>query len=71
MLITGKGNHSKIDDNVYLSKGYNKLKNTIPDFINNNEDLTSKILKIQEADRNVGGEGALIIKLKKLQDKFW
>tara|TARA_B100001123_G_C15304228_1_gene1022074 strand:- start:1228 stop:1656 length:429 start_codon:yes stop_codon:yes gene_type:complete len=70
LFITGKGNHSKIDDNVYLSKGYNKLKNTIPDFINNNEDLTSKILKIQEADRNVGGEGALIIKLKKLQDKF-
>tara|TARA_B100001996_G_C18218325_1_gene422708 strand:- start:94 stop:522 length:429 start_codon:yes stop_codon:yes gene_type:complete len=70
LFITGKGSHSKSSDNVYLSKGYNKLKNTIPDFINNNTDLTSKIIKIREADRDIGGEGALIIKLKKLQDKF-
>ena len=64
-IITGKGIHSKSSSNVYVSKTYSKLKNTIPDFLNNNQDLKSLILKIEEADENAGGSGALIIKLKK------
>ena len=47
-----------------MSETYSKLKNTIPDFLNNNQDLKSLILKIEEADENAGGSGALIIKLK-------
>ena len=49
-----------------MSENYSKLKNTIPDFLNNNQDLKSLILKIEEADENAGGSGALIIKLKKI-----
>ena len=66
LFITGKGLHSNIEDNVYVSKEYNQLKNTIPDFIKNSPDLNSKIIKITKANEKLGGEGALILKLKKL-----
>ena len=66
LFITGKGLHSNIEDSVYVSKEYNQLKNTIPDFIKNSPDLNSKIIKITKANEKLGGGGALIIKLKKL-----
>ena len=70
LFITGKGLHSNVEDNVYVSKEYNQLKNTIPDFIKNSPDLNSKIIKVTKADEKLGGKGALIVKLKKLQNKF-
>ena len=66
LFITGKGLHSNTEDSVYVSKEYNQLKNTIPDFIKNNSDLNSKIIKIAKANEKLGGGGALIVKLKKL-----
>ena len=66
LFITGKGLHSNIEDSVYVSKEYNQLKNTIPDFIKNSPDLNSKIIKITKANEKLGGGGALIVKLKKL-----
>jgi len=66
LIITGKGIHSDVDQNVYVSKDYSKLQFTIPDYIKNNSNLSSKIVKIKKADPKFGGEGALIIKLKKL-----
>ena len=66
LFITGKGIHSKSGENVYISEEFSKLKNTIPEFIKNNPDLSSKVEKIIEADLKSGGSGALIIKLKKL-----
>jgi len=66
LVITGKGIHSTENQNVYSSLDLNKLKNTIPDFIKNNIDLASKIQNIKQAPRELGGEGALIIKIKKL-----
>jgi len=65
-IITGKGLHSKSSSNAYVSENYSKLKNTIPDFLKNNPDLKPLVIKIEEADKNSGGSGALIIKLKKL-----
>tara|TARA_Y100001970_G_scaffold183814_1_gene223556 strand:- start:1951 stop:2367 length:417 start_codon:yes stop_codon:yes gene_type:complete len=70
LIITGKGIHSNKKDDVYVSNKYNKLQNTIPDFIKNNLELSSKIQKITEAPLELGGSGALIIKLKKLKNKF-
>ena len=70
LFITGKGLHSNTEDSVYVSKEYNQLKNTIPDFIKNSPDLNSKIIKITKANEKLGGGGALIVKLKKLQNKF-
>ena len=66
LVITGKGLHSKDNRDVYNSVEYDKLKNTIPLFIENNPDLLSKIKSIQTAPLELGGDGALIIKLKKL-----
>jgi len=65
LIITGKGSHSDVNQNVYVSKDYSKLQFTIPDYIKNNSNLSSKILKIQKADQKSGGSGAIIIKLKK------
>ena len=64
LVITGKGIHSK-DNDVYNSTEYNKLKNTIPLFIKNKPSLSLKIKNIKTAPNDKGGEGALIIKLKK------
>ena len=66
MFITGKGIHSKSEENDYISEEFSKLKNTIPEFIKNYPDLSSKVEKIKEADLKSGGAGALIIKLKKV-----
>ena len=63
LVITGKGIHSR--DDVYNSAEYNKLKSTIPLFVENNPDLSSKISDIKTAPSNQGGDGALVIKLKK------
>ncbi len=65
LLITGKGIHSKTESNVYKSSEYSKLRSTIPIFIKNKPDLASKIKNIIYAPIEQGGEGALIIKLKK------
>ena len=71
LLITGKGHHSKSGENVYVSRNFSTLKGTIPEFIKSNTSLSSKILKMQTAPENEGGEGALIIKLKNsLKNKF-
>ena len=66
VFVTGKGSHSKLNNDVYTSKDQNILKNTIPNFIKNNSELNSKIKNIIHPKQNQGGEGALLIKLKKL-----
>ena len=65
LLITGKGIHSKNESNVFKSSEYNKLKSTIPLFIKNKPELASKIKNITTASSEQGGEGALVINLKK------
>ena len=67
MLITGKGNHSNLDKNVYVSKDHSTLKGTIPEFIKNNSALHSKVIKMENASLKEGGKGALIIRLKKFK----
>lgn len=66
LVITGKGIHSKIEKNVYVSEEFSKLRHTIPEFIKNNSELNSKIYQIKEADRDSGGPGAFLIKLRKV-----
>tara|TARA_B110001454_G_C12673675_1_gene414885 strand:+ start:709 stop:1140 length:432 start_codon:yes stop_codon:yes gene_type:complete len=63
-IITGKGLHSKHKDNPYISGKLSVLKNSIPEYIKNNEELIKKINKISKADINDGGEGAICIFLK-------
>ena len=64
LLITGKGIHSISDQDVYISKNLGKLKYSVPEFIKTNPELNKHIISINEAEKNDGGEGALIIKLK-------
>ena len=65
LLITGKGLHSKNDD-VYKSSKLSKLKYSIPEYINSEPDISKLILSISTPSQKDGGEGALLIKLKKL-----
>ena len=66
LLITGKGIHSKTDRDVYASKNLSKLKYSVPDFIKSNLELSKQVSSISNANNSDGGEGAIIIKLKKL-----
>ena len=66
LLITGKGLHSTSDEDIYVSKDLSKLKFSVPEFINNNEDLSKYIISISDASIRDGGTGAILIKLKNL-----
>ena len=64
LLITGKGLHSNQDD-VYKSSNLSKLRFSVPNFINSDPEISKLILSIVILHKKTG-EGALLIKLKKL-----
>ena len=64
LIVTGKGLRSKSYDNPYASKNLSVLKNSVPEYIKNDENLNSIINKITQADQKDGGEGAINIFLK-------
>ena len=66
LFITGKGKHSTNDKDIYTSKDLGRLKYSVPEFINSDQELSSLIISIQDARIKDGGEGAIIIKLKNL-----
>ena len=65
LLITGKGIHSKNDEDTYISKNLGKLKYSVPEFIKTSE-LNKFIISINDAEKKDGGDGAIIIRLKNL-----
>ena len=65
LIITGKGKRSKTLNNPYISEKFSILKNSVPQYIKNEIDLSSKVTKISTAPIKDGGEGAISIKLKK------
>ena len=64
LIVTGKGLRSKSYQNPYLSEKFSVLKYSVPEYIQNNENLNSKVIKITEANLKEGGEGAIYIFLK-------
>ena len=66
IIITGKGSGSKTSNNPYVSKDLSILKNSVPNYINANLKIKSKIKSISKAEIKDGGEGAFYIFLKKL-----
>ncbi len=66
LLITGKGIHSRNDEDAYISKDLGKLKYSIPEFVKTNPELNKLIISINDAEKKDGGEGAIIIKLRNL-----
>ena len=65
IVVTGKGIHSEVEKDPYVSKDLSILKYSVPEFIKKNQELMSKINEIKEADINDGGDGAFYIFLKK------
>ena len=65
LLITGKGLHSSQDD-VYKSSQLSKLRYSVPEFIKSNLEISQLILSVETPLQKDGGDGALLIKLKKL-----
>ena len=65
LLITGKGLHSSQDD-VYKSSQLGKLRYSVPEFIKSNLEISQLILSVETPLQKDGGDGALLIKLKKL-----
>ena len=66
LLVTGKGIHSKNDEDAYTSKDLGKLKYSVPEYLKTNLDLEKFIVSINDAKKQDGGEGAIIIKLRNL-----
>ena len=66
LLITGKGLHSKIDNDLYASKDLGTLRYSVPEFIKSDQELNNFIISINEAEIKDGGAGAILIKLKNL-----
>ena len=69
IVITGKGLRSKNDENPYISKDQSILKYSVPEYIENNKDLTQLIIKITDAKIEDGGGGAFYVYLKN-KNKF-
>ena len=65
LLITGKGLHSNQED-VYKSSDLSRLRYSVPEFINSDPEISKLILSIVNPPQKKGGEGAILIKLKKL-----
>ena len=70
LIITGKGIHSTNEQDVFSSKDLGKLKYSIPDYIKSNQELSKLVISIDNAKKEDGGAGALLFKLKNLQNKF-
>ena len=66
LLITGKGIHSNTEKDVYASKDLSKLRYSVPEYIKADLDLSKYVMSITSAAKRDGGDGAIIIKLKKL-----
>ena len=66
LLITGKGLHSTSGEDTYVSNDLSKLRFSVPDFINSDDELKNNIISIEEAEKKDGGDGAILIKLKNL-----
>ena len=65
IVVTGKGIHSNVEKDPYVSKDLSILKYSVPEFICNNQNLMRVINDIQNATIEDGGSGAFYILLKK------
>ena len=64
IVITGKGLRSKNVVNPYVSKELSILKYSVPEFVESNKELMSKIIEVTDAKIEDGGSGAFYIYLK-------
>jgi DNA-nicking Smr family endonuclease len=69
IVITGKGLRSKNHENPYISKDQSILKYSVPEYIENNKNLTQFIIETTDAKIEDGGGGAFYVYLKN-KNKF-
>ena len=65
IVVTGKGIHSDVEKDPYVSKDLSILKYSVPEYIHNNQKLMKIITDIQDASVEDGGSGAFYVFLKK------
>ena len=65
IVVTGKGLHSDVEKDPFVSKDLSILKYSVPEFIESNTELMKKIVEIKDANIEDGGSGAFYIFLKK------
>ena len=65
IVVTGKGLHSNVEKDPYVSKDLSILKYSVPEYIKKNPELVKKIKEIKNAEIKDGGSGAFYIFLKK------
>ena len=65
IVVTGKGLHSDVEKDPYVSKDLSILKYSVPEYIENNLELMKKIIEIKDAEIEDGGSGAFYIFLRK------
>ena len=61
IVVTGKGLHSNVEKDPYVSKDLSILKFSVPEYIKNNLELMKKIIEIKDAKIEDGGSGAFYI----------
>ena len=67
IVVTGKGLHSKNEQDPYVSKDLGILKHSVPQFIKSDKSLMQIINRIEDAKIEDGGSGAFYIFLKKMK----
>ena len=65
IVVTGKGLHSNVDKDPYVSNELSILKYSVPEYIRSNQNLMQLINSFEEATIEDGGSGAFYINLKK------
>ena len=65
VVVTGKGLHSNVEKDPYVSKDLSILKYSVPEYIEKNSELMKKIIEIKDAEIEDGGAGAFYVFLKK------
>ena len=67
IVVTGKGLRSQAYKDPYRSGKMSVLRYSVPEYIKNNENLSSKVSRIEKADLKDGGDGAIYIFLKSIK----
>ena len=67
IIVTGKGIRSQVYKDPYRADKMSVLRYSVPEYIKNNENLSSKVSRIEKADLKDGGDGAIYIFLKSIK----
>ena len=67
IVVTGKGLRSQVYKDPYRSGKMSVLRYSVPEYIKNNENLSSKVSRIEKADLKDGGDGDIYIFLKSIK----